>query len=363
MDGDEVAIFRFKQLLGLLIPVLLASSCSSTVSSAEVSTTGSMAINLDPPEWGVPTEQNPSFFYASDVSEQARKRVEETFAVATTHWPKYGPLEVWVTGVKPPAILDLLNVYCARRVELRQMDKFVCLNQNRYRPFEEYRTWSAIGVVEGTQKMQGQLSNTEKYGFLQIVVSYPAGFTDELSEYAGDAQQVIFHEYFHAVQRSVIPRIADIEFDPKVRKRLFGPTWFSEGSAEYMSLRAVSELRQSGQLPIYEGVLDDFIFHDIMVEKLDAAKASLLRYKNISLSDADHLSVEISPYDIGTWAVAYLVYKTSPNVLLDVFYPNIAKLGWAKTFKLSFGMSPAEFEAEFMKFMKLTTDEQTPILQ
>jgi hypothetical protein len=50
-------------------------------------------------------------------------------------------------------------------------------------------------------------------------------------------------------------------------------------------------------------------------------------------------------------------------VLLDIFYPNIAQLGWAKTFKLAFGMSPAQFEKEFMKFMKLTTDEQTPILQ
>jgi hypothetical protein len=49
-------------------------------------------------------------------------------------------------------------------------------------------------------------------------------------------------------------------------------------------------------------------------------------------------------------------------VLLDVFYPNIAQLGWVKTFKLAFGMSPAEFEKEFMKFMKLTTDEQTYIL-
>ena len=56
------------------------------------------------------------------------------------------------------------------------------------------------------------------------------------------------------------------------------------------------------------------------------------------------------------------MHKTSPNVLLDTFYPNIAILGWAKTFKLAFGISPAEFEKEFMKFMKLTTDEQTPIL-
>jgi hypothetical protein len=193
-------------------------------------------------------------------------------------------------------------------------------------------------------------------------VSYPAGFTEDFSEYAGDVQQVIFHEYFHAVQRSAIPQMADIDFDLATRKRLFGPPWFSEGSAEFMSLRAVSDLRQSGQLPIYEGVLDDFVFHDLMVEKLDAAKASLLRYKKVTLSDADHLSEKLSPYHIGAWAVAYLVHNTDPNVLLDTFYPNIAKLGWAKTFKLSFGISPAQFETEFMKFMKLTTDEQIPIL-
>jgi hypothetical protein len=100
-----------------------------------------------------------------------------------------------------------------------------------------------------------------------------------------------------------------------------------------------------------------------MVGKLDSAKASMLRYKNLNLSDADGRSEKLSPYDIGAWAVAYLVHKTSPNVLLETFYPNIADLGWAKTFKLSFGMSPAEFEKEFMKFMKLTTIEQTPILR
>ena len=88
----------------------------------------------------------------------------------------------------------------------------------------------------------------------------------------------------------------------------------------------------------------------------------MLRYKNLALRDAEVHDPKLSPCEIGTWAVACLVRKTSPNMLLDTFYPNIAELGWAKTFKLSFGMSPAEFEKEFMKFMKLTTDEQTPIL-
>jgi len=79
-------------------------------------------------------------------------------------------------------------------------------------------------------------------------------------------------------------------------------------------------------------------------------------------TDAAVYDSDLSPYNIGAWAVACLVHKTSPNVLLDTFYPNIAELGWAKTFKLAFGLSPAEFEKEFMKFMKLTTDEQTKIL-
>ena len=88
----------------------------------------------------------------------------------------------------------------------------------------------------------------------------------------------------------------------------------------------------------------------------------MLRYKNLELKDAGVYDPKLSPYDIGPWAIAYLVHKSSPNVLLDVVYPNIAQLGWAKTFKLVFGMGPAQFEKEFMKFMKLTADEQAKIL-
>ena len=243
------------------------------------------------------------------------------------------------------------------------MNKFTCLDKNRDGSFEEYRKWSAIDAIERDHRMQGQLTHTAKYGFLQIILSNPAGFTDEFSEYAVDDQQIIFHEYFHVIQYSAFPSTVDIDNNPANDKKFFGPAWFSEGSAEFMSLRAVSDLRLRGELPVYEGEIDDLNFHDAMVGKLDAAKASLLRYKNLKLSDAAEYDSEPSPYNIGAWAIAYLVHKTSPNVLLDTFYPNIAKLGWTKTFKLSFGMSPAQFETEFMKFMKLTTDEQTPILR
>ena len=340
----------------------MVSSCGSVTASPQTTTTPTNAPPVNPPQWGVPTDQKPIFFYASDITQRSRDRVEETFQKATQYWPNYGPLEIWVTGIQTMPVFNMINGYCARRADLEQMNKFTCLDENRYNSFEEYRKWSAIDAVERDHHLRGELTHTAKYGFLQIILSNPAGFSDEFPEYAAHDQQIIFHEYFHVVQRSASPSTVDIEFDPATHKKFFGPTWFSEGSAEFMSLRAVSDLRLRGELPIYEGELDDLSFHDAMVGKLDSAKASMLRYKNLKLSDADGRSEKLSPYDIGAWAIAYLVHKTSPNVLSDTFYPNIAQLGWAKTFKLAFGMSPAEFEKAFMKFMKLTTDEQTLIL-
>ena len=362
MDGDEVTLLKFRQILGGVLLALSVSSCGSVIATPQTTTTSTVAPPVEPPQWGVPTDQRPSYFFASDIPQRSRDRVEETFLKAAQFWPNYGPLEVWVTGVQTMPIFNMINEYCDRRSELKQMNKFTCLDKTRDGSFEDYRMRSAVDAVERDHRMQGQLTHTGEYGFLQIILSNPAGFTDEYSEYAADDQQLIFHEYFHVVQYSAFPNTVDIVNDPAKHKKFIGPAWFSEGSAEFMSLRAVSDLRLRGELPLYEGELDDLNFHDAMVGKLDAAKASLLRYKSLKLSDAAIYDSELSPYYIGAWAIAYLVHKTSANVLLDIFYPNIAQHGWVKTFKLAFGLSPAHFEVEFMQFMKLTTDEQTKIL-
>ena len=343
-------------MLLLAIPI---SSCGKVVATTKAST---VAPPVEPPHWGVPTDLQPLFFYASDVPQQARDRIEETTLKAMQYWQNYGPLEVWVTGIKTAPIVEMVKEYCALRVELQQMDKFACLDENRNGVFEEFRKWSAIFENSGENYIQGRVSDTGKYGFHQIVLSYPFGFTNDHPELAAKYQQLIFHEYFHSVQDAVIPSDADTASIPAVRKQLMGPRWFSEGAAEFMSLLAVDELRRNGGLPLYEGSHDDYSFTDEMMENLEGAKESLSKKKKITLADAEHLVEEISPYDVGPWAIAYLINKSNPNVLLDVVYPNIAQLGWAKTFKLAFGVSPAEFEKEFMKFMKLTTDEQTPIL-
>jgi hypothetical protein len=352
-----------RRVLAGVALALIVSSCGNVFATPQTTTTSTVAPPVEPPKWGVPNDLKPLFFYASDIPQQARDRIEETTLKATQYWPNHGPLEVWVTGIKTAPIVEMIKEYCTRRVDLQQMDKFVCLDENRNGTFEEFRKWSAIFKNSGENYIQGVASDTEKYGFHQIVLSYPFGFTSEHPELAAKYQQLIFHEYFHIIQAAAIPSIADTTNSQAVRKRLMGPRWFSEGTAEYMSLRAVEELRRSGELPVYEGKLDDYSYANEMAKNLEGAKDSLAKKRNITLADAERLVEDISPYDVGPWAIAYLISKSSPNVLLDVVYPNIAQLGWAKTFKLAFRMNPTEFEAEFMKFMKLETDEQTPILR
>ena len=346
-------------MLLLAIPI---SSCGKVVATTQTSATSTDVPVVEYPSWGVPTDQPPLFFYASDIPQRTRDRVEETLLKAAQYWPNYGPLEIWVPGIQTMPIVELVNEYCARRVELNQIEKFACLDQNRNSQFEEFRKWSAISAFNGENTYHGELTDTAKYGFLQITLANPVGFTDQFAEYSALHQQVIFHEYFHVVQSSAISNDADIAGDPSHRKKLFGPPWFLEGSAEYMSLSAVTNLRFRAELPLYDGTLEDLDFQNVMVEKLERAKTGLIKKKDFALRDATYWNDYVSPYDIGPWAIAYLIHKTGPNVLLDTFYPNLNRLGWVGSFKLSFGMSPAQFQSEFLNFMKLTTDEQSKIL-
>ena len=68
-------------------------------------------------------------------------------------------------------------------------------------------------------------------------------------------------------------------------------------------------------------------------------------------------------YDLGTWAVAYLIDKVNnQNVLLDIFYPKIKELGFEGAFNLSFGYSTFEFHDEFYEFHQLTIELQLEII-
>ena len=67
-------------------------------------------------------------------------------------------------------------------------------------------------------------------------------------------------------------------------------------------------------------------------------------------------------YDLGAWAVAYLLNKVGQEALLDTFYPSLNELGWEGAFQKTFGMSSEDFSAEFDLFLEKPLADQLAIL-
>ena len=71
---------------------------------------------------------------------------------------------------------------------------------------------------------------------------------------------------------------------------------------------------------------------------------------------------EAAAYDLGAWAVGYLLNKVGQTALLDTFYPSLNELGWEGAFQKTFGMSSEDFYAEFNLFLEEPLADQLAIL-
>jgi hypothetical protein len=67
-------------------------------------------------------------------------------------------------------------------------------------------------------------------------------------------------------------------------------------------------------------------------------------------------------YDAGAWAIAYLLDQAAGKTLLADFYPTLEEKGWQQAFEDFAGMSLAEFNDGFSKFIEKTTPERLAIL-
>ena len=67
-------------------------------------------------------------------------------------------------------------------------------------------------------------------------------------------------------------------------------------------------------------------------------------------------------YDAGVWAIAYLLDQTAGKTLLADFYLTLEEKGWQQAFEDFAGMSLAEFNDGFRKFIEKTTSERLAIL-
>ena len=307
----------------------------------------------------------PNAFFASDLSENVVNGINLALKTAADQWGKYGPVEYWVFGADKQAALDLINKFCERREALNQWTMTDCLD----RETDESLDYSMIAYqktgaeVIATNQPRGNAGHNggSEWGIHKLAHSYPFTFDNLFDDIpAQDDFKTVLHEYFHVVQLSHVYNLSHNVRDSRVIPN--ESIWMQEGGAEYMANFTLFKLINNGTL-IFEKSYGSL--SEKMQNKMDNAKRSLdnncsgrkledFKYGN----DCSNVG-----YDLGTWAVAYLIDKiNNPNILLETFYPNLAEMDFESAFNLSFGYSTSEFYSEFEIFLELPLEEQLKII-
>ena len=307
----------------------------------------------------------PNAFFAADLSENVINGINLALKTAADEWGKYGPVEYWVFGTDKQAALDLINKYCERREALNQWTITDCLDRETDESLDHSMiAYQKIGaeVIATTQPRGGAGHNGGfEWGIHKLSSSYPFSFDNLFDDIpAQDDFKTVLHEYFHVVQLSHVYNLTRNVRDSRIIPN--ESIWMQEGGAEYMANFTLFKLINNGAL-IFEQSYGSL--SEKMENKMGNAKRSLenncsgKKLEDFKYGD-DCSNVG---YDLGTWAVAYLIDKINkPNILIETFYPNLAEMDFESAFNLSFGYSTSEFYSEFESFLELPIEEQLKII-
>ena len=307
----------------------------------------------------------PNAFFAADLSENVINGINLALKTAADEWGKYGPVEYWVFGTDKQAALDLINKYCERREALNQWTITDCLDRETDESLDHSMiAYQKTGAeVISTNQPRGNAGHNGgfEWGIHKLSSSYPFTFDNLFDGIpAQDDFKTVLHEYFHVVQLSHVYNLSRNVRDSRVIPN--ESIWMQEGGAEYMANFTLFKLINNGTL-IFEQSYGSL--SEKMQNKMDNARRSLenncsgKKLKDFKYGD-DCSNVG---YDLGTWAVAYLIDKINkPNILIETFYPNLAEMDFESAFNLSFGYSTSEFYSEFEDFLELPIEEQLKII-
>ena len=344
-------------LLAAFAPVELQSEeCPETIwpgaSNSSPSLTG---------EWGNTTTLPPGFFYASDVSSQVKRCLEEAFYAAMKEWGNYGPLEYWVTGRDVGAAEELVDRYCLRRIARGELSLENCMRSHTAKFLTDWARTVTENIPLGKRSNNAGRNGQREWGIHQFSSSYPLGFAGLIGASKADDQKTVFHEYFHAVQHAHVDSL-----DYAERDRLLGPVgddgtqypWWGEGAAEYMAQTVSQRLRDLGVL----SPSDWDSLATRMQGKMERVQDYLEADLDIGLAEIPYGEDQNIAYDYGAWAHAYLARYHGAKTLLGTFYPQLNDLGWEGAFRHTYGMSSEEFITEFDEFLKLSISDQLAVL-
>ena len=88
----------------------------------------------------------------------------------------------------------------------------------------------------------------------------------------------------------------------------------------------------------------------------------MLFYKGELISDIPYGERAYIAYDLGSWAIAYLISLSDLDTYRKDFYNDLNQHGWEESFSINFNMSSDEFLVSFHEFLELDINQQIVIL-
>ena len=339
--------------------------------------------------WGTKLDYSPEIFCGSDVSDRICLWYAKSVVATFQEYGLYAPTEYWVVGGDVEANnVGLAGVYCDRRVARDQAwgkDKAQCLaeeNDPNGHRMDYYRRLSYGVINEGKNFNSASLSGDAPAGYMKYYSSVSPGFylldqgvtLGPGTKYGGISgeidQKIVFHEGYHSFQGAHIATMDDYNTPENERSDMRGPTWFNEGSAEWMAYVGMFSALENRKLDLVTtelGIDSKFSFEKEMSVKMVQGKANMAQncpgqgIKDLSYSNACYSNGNPVVYSLGAWAVAYLHDKKG-SAFSTEFYGQLEELGWEGAFVATFGISSEEFYVEFDEFLELSWSEQKAIL-
>ena len=347
-------------------------------------------------DWGRTVESYPEAFVANDISELNSEGLVKDLGLAVKYFGKY-EWEWWAVGQEVDAMLQLANSWCDRRIargQLRYYEdlrsdldllKSICLSETAHPNasldwktdpsdrtiftsdlstfkgwMEEYRQVSldlpSISANAGMNRWGGYTATQASSPFVFDPTTNPSDWN--IKEYENAV--LVFHEYYHVVQGQHVFSKREIvdETGNQVRPE-YGPTAFSEGSANYISEYTVRKLSKLG---IYKGSVKSFSMKELMRFKMESILNMLPNCPDFQIEKLNYGN-PCDPYTFGMWATAYLTNKVNNiNAFHDVFWPKINTLTYVGAFEDTFGLNYDQFNTEFQEFLSLPIEEQLMIV-
>tara|TARA_B100000029_G_C17566862_1_gene955329 strand:- start:334 stop:1449 length:1116 start_codon:yes stop_codon:yes gene_type:complete len=288
--------------------------------------------------WGQETNILPNYYFTSDIDDFQIDRVINYYNIARLAWGNWGPLEFWIVGTDISEAESLDSTYCYLRTELNSCldDNYLQWCLNREYSFTDY----AVNGGAGLSLMREFEFNCSGYSYMEITLSSQFPFPNE-----SDYDVVTMHEYFHAYQHA---HIFTFDYNERANLMVINP-WWSEGGAEYMA-----QLLYSQQAGVNNNYLRQ-VMEWKMQSKNDLFDGELI-------SDIPYGPRAYIAYDLGTWAIAYLINLVGLETYKNDFYNDLNEHGWEQSFNINFNMSSDQFLSEFHNFLSFDIDEQLNII-